>query len=197
MSIYITYLANARNQVFFFIHFFLPHPDFPLEKQLIFTIKYWFYHSQCSYMGEIFEIALTVNAVIGQFLCPWAIDFSQNSTLASLPLSVCRMPISTSQNIILHRAIRYNFPDFQYIIFLFLYLILLFILTLFWNSLFNILSLCIPHSTLGKWVFLESSSCSLNFWNPTHASKPRSNLPICRKIYQYDRSITLQIYLFE
>lgn len=140
-------------------------------------------------MWEVFKIALTVNTVIGEFLCEWTIGFSQNSTPASLLLSLWRRPLSTSQNIILHRAIRDIFPDFQHIIFLFLYLILLFMLTLSWNSLFNVLFLCIPPATLVKRVslpvlyflfiffsvFLESSLCFLNFWTPTHSSKPRSS----------------------
>lgn len=126
-------------------------------------------------MWGIFEIALTVNAVIGEFLCEWTIGCAWNSTLTSLLPSFYRRSPSTCQIIIIHRAIRYIFPDVQHVIFLLLYLIVMCIWTLLWNFLFNVLFLCIPPSTLVKWVslpvlsflsifspFLESPSGSLN-----------------------------------
>lgn len=79
LSIYTMYLADA---VYQFFHFF---SCFPLKKWLLVIYQHsigFIVHS--AHMCEkIFEIALILNGVIGEFLCEWTIGFSSNSTLAS------------------------------------------------------------------------------------------------------------------
>ena len=113
------YLANA---VYLFF-FFLLSPGETIVSHL--PAQYWFYSSQCSYVWAIFEIALTLNGVVGEFLCEWTVGFSSNSTLPSLLPSFCTRPASL--NIIIY--IRHIVPEwyFEHIISLLPYLILLFV----------------------------------------------------------------------
>ena len=117
------YLHYVLSKCSISIFFFLLSPGETIVSHL--PAQYWFYSSQCSYVWAIFEIALTLNGVVGEFLCEWTVGFSSNSTLPSLLPSFCTRPASL--NIIIY--IRHIVPEwyFEHIIFLLPYLILLFV----------------------------------------------------------------------